>query len=177
MRDGSNTRTDKYGGSIENRIRLTLEVAEAVIDAVGAGRTGIRISPVSGASGAFDSNPKAVFFPLVRELSKLGLAYVHVVEGQTQGPREFHGFDFDALRGEFDGPWIVNNGYTREMAIEAVTRGHADLVAFGRPFISNPDLVERLRVDATLNEVDWDHTFGGGAQGYVDYPTLAASNV
>jgi N-ethylmaleimide reductase len=177
MRDGSNARTDRYGGSVQNRIRLTLEVTQAVIDAVGAGRTGIRISPVSGASGAYDSDPSAVFFPLVRELGKLGLAYVHTIEGQTQGPREFHGFDFDALRSAFDGPWIVNNGYTRDMAIEAVERGHADLVAFGRPFVANPDLVERLRVDAPLNEVDWDHTFGGGAQGYTDYPTLTATRV
>jgi N-ethylmaleimide reductase len=177
LRDGSNARTDRYGGSVTNRLRLTLEVAQAVCAAVGAGRTGIRISPVSPASGAYDSDPAAVFFPLVRELDTMGLAYVHVVEGHTQGPRDFHGFDFDALRKSFNGPWIVNNGYTRAMAIEAIERGHADLVAFGRPFLSNPDLVERLRRDAPLNEVDWDHTFGGEAQGYTDYPTLAESNV
>lgn len=173
MRDGSNHRTDQYGGPVENRIRLTLEVTQAVVDAVGAERTGIRISPVSPASGAFDSDPAAVFFPLVRELNRFGLAYVHVVEGHTQGPREFHGFDFDALRKTFDGPWIVNNGYTREMAIEALESGRADLVAFGRPYIANPDLVERFRANAALNEVDWDHTFGGGERGYTDYATLA----
>lgn len=173
MRDGSNHRSDEYGGPVENRIRLTLEVTQAVVDAVGADRTGIRISPVSPASGAFDSNPAAVFFPLVRELNRFGLAYVHVVEGHTQGPREFHGFDFAALRKSFDGPWIVNNGYTREMAIEALESGRADLVAFGRPYISNPDLVERFRADAPLNEVDWDRTFGGDERGYTDYATLA----
>jgi N-ethylmaleimide reductase len=177
LRDGSNTRTDRYGGDVENRMRLVLEVVRAVVDAAGAGRTGIRLSPVSPASGAFDSDPQAVFFPLVRELSRFGLAYVHVVEGHTQGPREFHGFDFEALRREFDGPWIVNNGYDRAMAVDAIARGHADLVAFGRPFISNPDLVERLRIDAPLNGVDWKHTFGGEAQGYTDYPTLTAANV
>jgi N-ethylmaleimide reductase len=176
LADGANKRTDRYGGSVENRMRLTLEVTQAVIETIGAGRTGIRISPVSNASGVFDSDPATVFFPLVRELNKFGLAYVHVVEGQTQGPREFHGFDFDALRKTFDGPWIVNNGYTREMAIEAIENGHADLVAFGRPFVSNPDLVERLRIGAQLNDVDWDHTFGGAAQGYTDYPTLAKTN-
>lgn len=173
LRDGSNARSDEYGGSVQNRLRLTLEVTRAVADVMGAGRTGIRISPVSPASGAFDSNPAAVFFPLVRELSRFGLAYVHVIEGETQGPRDFHGFDFEALRKEFDGPWIVNNGYTKEMAIDAIARGHADLVAFGRPFISNPDLVERFRTGAPLNdEIDWEHTFGGGARGYTDYPTL-----
>lgn len=173
MRDGSNRRTDSYGGSVENRIRLTLEVTEAVTAAVGSDRTGIRISPVSPASGAFDSNPQAVFFPLVRELNQFDLAYVHVVEGHTQGPREFHGFDFEGLRRTFDGAWIVNNGYTRAMAIEALAAGRADLIAFGRPFISNPDLVERLRANAPLNEIDWDSTFGGGSRGYTDYPTLA----
>ena len=172
MRDGSNLRTDEYGGSVANRIRLTLEVTEAIVGAVGADRTGIRISPVSPASGAFDSDPQSVFFPLVRELNRFGLAYCHVVEGHTQGPREFHGFDFVKLRETFDGPWMVNNGYTREMAIEAVDSGRADLVAFGRAFIANPDLVERLRIGAPLNDVDWDTTFGGTERGYTDYPTL-----
>lgn len=173
LRDGSNHRTDAYGGAVENRLRLTLEVAQAVADAVGADRTGIRISPVSPASGAFDSNPAAVFFPLVRELNRFGLAYVHVVEGHTQGPREFHGFDFDALRKTFDGPWIVNNGYTRDMAVEAIASGRADVVAFGRPYIANPDLVERFRTGAPLNDVDWDHAFGGTERGYTDYPALS----
>lgn len=174
MRDGSNHRTDDYGGSVENRIRLTLEVTQAVAAAVGADRTGIRISPVSPASGAFDSNPTAVFFPLVRRLNDLSIAYVHVVEGHTQGPREFHGFDFEALRKSFNGAWIVNNGYTREMAVEAIASGRADLVAFGRPYIANPDLVERFRTGAPLNEVDWEHAFGGDARGYTDYPPLHA---
>ncbi|HEY4442419.1 MAG TPA: alkene reductase [Candidatus Elarobacter sp.] len=174
MRDGSNTRKDRYGGPVANRIRLTLEVSDAVTQAVGADRTGIRISPVSPAGGVADSDPVAVFFPLVRELSRMHLAYCHVVEGHTQGPREFHGFDFLRLRREFDGAWMVNNGYTREMAIDAVGSGRADLVAFGRAYIANPDLVERLRRGAPLNEVDWDHCFGGDARGYTDYRPLAA---
>jgi N-ethylmaleimide reductase len=176
MRDGSNHRADRYGGSVANRLRLTLEVTEAVSAAVGAHRTGIRISPVSPASGAFDSNPQSVFFPLVRELNRFGLAYVHVIEGHTQGPREFHGFDFNELRRVFDGAWMVNNGYTRELAIEAIASGHADLVAFGRAFLANPDLVERLRIDAPLNEVNWDGAFGGDERGYTDYPTLETAN-
>ncbi len=177
MRDGSNHRTDRYGGSVANRIRLTLEVTEAVAGAVGADRTGIRISPVSPSAGAFDSDPESVFFPLVRELNRFGLAYAHVIEGHTQGPREFHGFDFAKLREAFAGPWMVNNGYTRELATEVVSSGQADLVAFGRAYVANPDLVERLRTGAPLNDVDWDHTFGGDERGYTDYPTLETANL
>jgi N-ethylmaleimide reductase len=138
MRDGSNHRTDKYGGSVVNRIRLTLEVTEAVVGAVGSDRTGIRISPVSPASGAFDSDPQSVFFPLVRELNRFGLAYAHVIEGHTQGPREFHGFDFVKLRESFEGPWMVHNGYARELATEAIASGRADLVAFGARTLRTP---------------------------------------
>ncbi len=176
MKDGSNHRTDAYGGSVENRLRLTLEVTAAVVAAVGADRTGIRISPVSPAGGATDSNPSAVFVPLVDALDAHKLAYVHVIEGHTQGPREFHGFDFVELRKHFHGPWMVNNGYTRELANEAVASGNADLVAFGRAYVANPDLVERLRVGAALNEVDWKTTFGGTEKGYTDYPTLETAN-
>jgi N-ethylmaleimide reductase len=172
MRDGSNHRTDAYGGSVANRLRLTLEVTEAVTGAIGGDRTGIRISPVTPSSGAFDSDPSAVFVPLVHALNRFDLAYVHVIEGHTQGPRDFHGVDFDALRRAFAGPWMVNNGYSRELAIETLAAGRADLVAFGRAYLSNPDLVERLRTGAPLADVDWEHTFGGDAHGYTDYPTL-----
>lgn len=177
MRDGSNHRKDKYGGAVAHRIRLTLEVTEAVVGAVGADRTGIRISPVSPAGGVSDSDPESVFFPLVRELNRFGLAYCHVIEGHTQGPREFHGFDFVKLRKSFEGPWMVNNGYTRELADEALASGRADLVAFGRAFIANPDLVERLRTDAPLAEVDWDTCYGGDERGYTDYPPLQTAGV
>jgi N-ethylmaleimide reductase len=176
LKDGSNRRIDEYGGSVENRMRLPLAVVDAVVDAVGADRTGIRLSPVSPASGSFDSDPAAVYFPFVRALSERHLVYVHVVEGATQGPRDFHGFDFGALRAGFGGAWIVNNGYTRALAIETLAAGRADLIAFGRPYVANPDLVERLRRDAPLNEVDWDHTFGGDAHGYTDYPALTEAN-
>jgi N-ethylmaleimide reductase len=96
-----------------------------------------------------------------------------VVEGQTAGARDFAPFDYAALRRRFDGAWIVNNGYQRQMALEAVASGRADLVSFGRPFIANPDLVRRLREDAPLNAVDKATLYGGGAKGYTDYPTLA----
>lgn len=172
LRDGANARSDEYGGSVENRLRFAREVIAAVTAVAGPGRTGIRISPVSPAGGLFDSDPSAVFFPLVDAVDRAGLAYVHVVEGATGGARDFQDFDFRALRKRFGGAWMVNNGYTREMAIEAVAGGYADLVAFGRPFIANPDLVTRLRVDGPLNALDTDHLYAGDGVGYTDYPTL-----
>jgi N-ethylmaleimide reductase len=171
----TNLRTDAYGGSVENRLRFPLEVVDAVVSVAGAERTGIRLSPVSPAQGMIDSDPAAAYFPLVRELDARTIAYVHVVEGWTQGARDLRGFDFAALRKLFRGTWMVNNGYTRELAIEALASGYADLVAFGRPFIANPDLVERLRLDAPLNEGDRATFFGGDARGYTDYPTLEAA--
>lgn len=172
LSDGTNQRSDRYGGSVENRLRFALEVTDAVIGEAGAQRTGIRLSPVTPSNDIHDSDPASVYFPLVRELSSRRLAYVHVVEGHTQGPRDFHGLDFHALRREFDGPWMVNNAYTREMAVEAISSGYADLVAFGRLYIANPDLVERFRLNAPLNEIDTKTLYGGSARGYTDYPML-----
>ncbi len=168
--DGSNYRTDQYGGSVNNRLRFALEVTQAVVSEIGANRTSIRLAPVSHANGISDTSPEAVFFPLVRELDRFNLAYIHVIEGETQGPREFYGFDFKALRKEFSGPWMVNNGYTSEMATEAISSGYADLVAFGRYYISNPDLVTRFKINAPLNELDRTTLYGGDAKGYIDYP-------
>jgi N-ethylmaleimide reductase len=173
LSDGSNHRTDRYGGSVLNRLRFALEVTKAVISEIGASRTAIRLAPVSPANGIFDSSPEAVYFPLVREFDKLKLAYIHVIEGVTGGPRELKGFDFQALRKEFNGPWIVNNGYTHQMAIEAISSGYADLVAFGKLYIANPDLVERFKTNAALNEIDSATLYGGGAKGYTDYPRLS----
>jgi N-ethylmaleimide reductase len=174
LRDGSNHRTDVYGGSIENRARLLLEVTKACAGAIGADRLGVRISPVSAANDSRDSAPQPLFNHVVEGLNPLGLAYVHVVEGDTGGARDNIAFDYAALRERFGGAWIVNNGYDRQMAIDAVASGRADLVSFGRPFIANPDLVERLSQDAPLNKLMGQETFyGGGAHGYTDYPTLA----
>jgi N-ethylmaleimide reductase len=173
MRDSINDRTDAYGGSIENRARLVVEVMAAVAAEVGAGRTGIRLSPVTPVNDAAqDSEAQALFNHVVEQLNKLDLAFIHVIEGHTGGPRDVAPFDYDALRGRFKGAWIVNNGYTRQMAINAVDSGKADLVAFGRAFISNPDLVERLRRDAPLSPLNSKTLYGGGAEGYTDYPTL-----
>lgn len=172
LSDACNQRTDGYGGSIENRLRFALEVTEAVISEIGASRVGIRLSPVSPSNGAMDSCPTAIYFPLVQSLNQLNVAYIHVIEGATGGARDAHGFDFKALRQQFNNAWIVNNGYNREMAIEAIASGYADLIAFGKPFISNPDLVERFKMNAALNAFDTSTFYGGNEKGYTDYPTL-----
>jgi N-ethylmaleimide reductase len=173
LRDSCNDRSDEYGGSIENRTRLLREVMKAVTDEIGGGRTGLRLSPVTPANDiGQDSNPQALFNAAVDQLKPFKLAYLHVVEGATGGPRDIAPFDYEQLRQRFDGAWMVNNGYDRRMALDAVASGRADLVAFGRPFISNPDLVRRLREDAPLNEPDKSTFYGGGAKGYVDYPSL-----
>jgi N-ethylmaleimide reductase len=175
LRDGSNRRSDEYGGSPENRIRFLREVTLAVTDEIGAGRVGVRLSPFSGAKGIWDSDPMAVFGPAVDMLDGFGLAYLHFVEGQTGGARDADQADLDALRARFGGVYMANNGYDRQMAIDAVEEGRADLVAFGRPYIANPDLAERLRRDAPLNEADQSTFYGGGREGYTDYPFLKES--
>ena len=179
LRDGSNHRDDAYGGSIENRTRLLFEVVQAVAQEIGAERTGVRLSPVTPVNDARDSDPQPLFERAVERLDALGLAFVHVIEGTTGGPRELEDrpFDYEALKAAYrraggKGAWMVNNGYDKALAEQAVASGRADAVAFGRPFIANPDLVERLRRDAPLNPVDADTLYGGGAKGYIDYPTL-----
>lgn len=176
LRDGSNQRTDAYGGSIDNRSRLLMEVMRAVVAEIGAGRTGVRLSPVTPSNDARDSDPQPLFNHVVEQLDTMGLAYLHVIEGQTGGPRDLSDqgrpFDYAQLRSRYHGPWMVNNGYDREMALQAIESGAADLVAIGRPFISNPDLGRRLREGAELNRLNVPKLYGGGAEGYTDYPTL-----
>ena len=176
LRDGSNHRTDQYGGSIENRARFLLEVMTAVTAEIGADRVGIRLSPVSPVNDSSESNPQPLFEYVVRELEKLHPVFLHVVEGHTGGPRDNAPFDYDALRKLYSGVWMVNNGYSNAMAQEAVTSGHADLVSFGRPALCNPDLVRRLKENAPLNEPFADTGFygGSGPHGYTDYPFLPA---
>lgn len=174
LRDSINHRTDAYGGSRQNRARLLLEATEAVVEVCGGRRVGIRLSPVSPANDLGpNSDPEATYAYVVERLNAFGLAYLHVVEGATQGPREVpNGFDLQILRRLFNGLYIANNGYTRALAIEARRRNLADLIAFGRAFLANPDLVERLRRDAPLNEPHRETFYGGGAKGYTDYPFL-----
>ena len=174
LRDSANKRQDAYGGSIENRVRFALEVVDAVAHEVGAERTGIRISPVSPANDVADSDPQRLFNHLVQELTKRRLVYLHVIEGATGGPRDNLPFDFAALRKLFDGAYLANNGYDHQLAIEAISSGRADLVAFGKLFIANPDLVERLRRNAPLNAPNQATFYGGGVEGYTDYPALTS---
>jgi N-ethylmaleimide reductase len=174
-KDGANVRTDAYGGSVENRARLMLEVTAAVVGEIGAERTGIRISPVSPANGISSRDPQAQFDYIVDQLNALGIVYIHVVEGATGGPREIAPFDFGSLRRRFSNTYIANNGYDLELATSRMNEGKADLFAFGRPFIANPDLVERLNTNAPLAELNPATLYGGGAAGYTDYPALAAT--
>jgi len=180
MRDSVNDRSDSYGGSIANRARLTIEVMQAITDEIGAGRTGIRLSPVTPVNDAQqDSDPQALFNHVVEQLAPLKLAFIHVIEGQTGGPRDVAPFDFSALRERYksvhpQGAWMVNNGYSRQMAMDVVASGEGDLVAFGRSFISNPDLVHRLQDDLPLAAIRRETLYGGGAAGYIDYPRFDA---
>ena len=179
LKSGSNQRTDDYGGSIENRARLLLEVTRAITGAIGGGRTGIRLSPVTPANDAFDADPQPLFDYVVKQLATLNLAYIHIIEGATGGPRDLPArpFNYAALKAAYraaggKGAWMVNNGYDQAMAGQAVQDG-ADLVAFGKAYIANPDLVRRLREGAPLNTPDKATFYGGGAKGYTDYPALA----
>ena len=178
LRDSINDRRDGYGGAPEGRVRLVVEVMKAIADEIGAGRTGIRLSPVTPANDAPpDSDPQALYGLLAERLGLLRLAFVHIVEGATGGARDLVPFDFGALRERFkaghpQGVWIANNGYTRAMAMEAVEQGKADAIAFGRLFISNPDLVRRLREDGPLAVPRRETFYGGDEAGYTDYPPL-----
>ncbi|MGY3621230.1 alkene reductase [Bradyrhizobium sp. USDA 10063] len=174
-KDGVNKRTDAYGGSIENRGRLMLEVSKAVAEEAGAERTGIRISPVTPANDGSDSNPQPLFDYIVDGLNALKLTYIHVIEGATGGPRDIAPFDYGSLRKRFKQAYMANNGYDFALANKMLDTGAADLIAFGKLFISNPDLVERLKKGAALNEWDKATFYGGGAKGYTDYPTLEAA--
>ena len=140
---------------------------------------GIRLSPVTPANGIDEPDPQPLYDYVARQLGTLGLAYVHVVEGATGGARvlDTRPFDYAAFKAAYrssggSGAWMVNNGYDRESALQAVSSGHADMVAFGKAFIANPDLVARLKQNAPLNDWDKNTFYGGGAQGYIDYPTL-----
>jgi N-ethylmaleimide reductase len=175
LRDSTNKRTDAYGGGIENRLRFALEVTDAVLKTWSPGRVGMRMGPVSPANDISDSNPAALFGALVEALRQRKLGFIHVIEGATAGARDNAPFDYLALKRAFGGVYIANNGYTRDLAIEAVSSGRADMIAFGRPFISNPDLVERLRHDWPLAQGDQKTYYGGDAKGYTDYPEYKAA--
>ncbi|TCM33174.1 alkene reductase [Novosphingobium sp. ST904] len=177
LRDGSNIRTDRYGGSIENRARFPLEVAAAVVEVLGAERVGYRVGPNLTIHGMKDSDPKATFSYLATELDRLGLVYLHVAEpvaGPAALPPEIER-SVPYLRKAFSRSLIVNGGYDAALGDKAIASGETDLVAYGVPFLANPDLPKRFRQDAALNPPDFASfyaTENGDAAGYIDYPTL-----
>jgi N-ethylmaleimide reductase len=174
IRDMTNKRTDRYGGSVENRIRLMVEVLEAVKETWPGERIAVRLAPIGHAYDAWDSNPEPLFTYAVEQLNRLGVGWLDMVEGDTGTSRTAEpSFDLQKLRRLFKGVLIANNLYDRALALEARKNNSADIVCFGRPFIGNPDLVERLEQNAPLNEADLNTYYGGGARGYTDYPTLA----
>jgi len=173
MRDKTNLRTDQYGGNVENRARLLLEVVEAVTGIWPADRVGIRLSPVSPANDCADSQPEITFSYVVKQLNQFNPGYLHCVEGATGGSRTIApDFSFKKLRNLFNGLYMANNGYDLALANQALRENLADLIAFGRPFIANPDLVERLKKGAPLAEAPKETWYGGGRQGYTDWPAL-----
>lgn len=174
LRDNSNFRDDDYGGSIENRVRLLREVAQALADAVGANRTSVRLSPNGETQGADDSNPVALFTAAAAALQDVGIGFLELREqktfgtfGTTEVPRVS-----PDIRKVFTNPLVLNQEYVRESAIEDVEAGAADAISFGRPFISNPDLPRRLRDGLPIAESNFKTYYSPGPEGYTDYPAL-----
>ncbi|TBA08198.1 alkene reductase [Rhizobium ruizarguesonis] len=168
LRDGANHRTDAYGGSAENRVRFLKEIVEAVIPVFGADRIGVRLSPALPVFSVSDSDPAVTFRHAAETLSRYGLGYLHVV--QLGDPA----FDYTAIKRAFGGVYIANGGFDADTAEAAVTSGAADLVAFGTKFLANPDLIERFRTGAPLNQPEPATFYQGEDRGYTDYPTLTA---
>jgi N-ethylmaleimide reductase len=169
--DGTNRRTDRYGGSIANRARLLLEIVEAAVGVFGRDRVGVRVSPHFRIDGIGDSDPAALFTHVAAALREIGIAYLHLIESDPPaggGPALA-----PALKLSFGGPLVINSGYTLETGARAIEEGRADLVSFAALVIANPDLPERLRRGAPLNEPDRATFYDGGAKGYTDYPALA----
>ncbi len=170
IRDGSNARTDNYGGSIENRLRLLDEVITAVKEVWPSQRVGVRLSPENQFNGIQDSQAQTTFNAAADMLAKHELAYLHVLEGDMlNGERKL---DYVELKKRFAGLYMANMGYSQVSAEQALQQGHADMVAFGQLYIANPDLVERFAQDAPLNEPDQSTFYGGNEKGYTDYPAL-----
>jgi len=173
LRDKTNRRDDAYGGSIANRIRLLAEVVDAVSEQVGANRVGVRISPENAFNDIADSDPRALFDAVAGSLSGRGLAYLHVIEGNIAQPDAPSTFDYAALKATFGGVYLANYNFDKARANAAIAAGQVDMVAFGKLFLANPDLVTRFLLDAPLNVPDQKTFYGGDAVGYTDYPVLA----
>ena len=174
LRDGANQRTDDYGGSIENRMRFPLQVVEALVAEVGAGRTGLRISPTNPNGGTHDSDPVKTFTSFANALSGFNLAYLHVMEPYPDSGKAFphEPYVTPEIRKAYRGNLTLNGGYDLAHGNEAVASGLAQGIAFGVPFIANPDLVRRLKMDAPLNQPDPATFYTAGPKGYTDYPVM-----
>jgi N-ethylmaleimide reductase len=170
LRDGSNKRDDEYGGPVKNRMRLLRDVTDAVCMVIGNNRVAVRLSPENSGNDMSDSEPQTTFNAVAEMLDTFGLAYLHVLEGDTV--TKGRNLDYRMIKDRFNGPYMANHGYGFERANNAVMNGTADLVSFGVLYISNPDLVERFRTSAVLTEPDTATFYGGDEKGYTDYPTL-----
>jgi N-ethylmaleimide reductase len=175
LHDQTNRRTDRYGGSLENRTRLLVEITRAVGDEIGRDRVGIRLSPFGLFNGVQDSDPTLLFDYVIRCLNALDPAYLHVINPEVSGDRSVGATTWDVpcfVRTRFTGRLIVAGGYDKNSAEQALASRLADLVAFGRPFIANPDLPRRFTLDVPLNEPDRQTFYTPGPNGYIDYPML-----
>ncbi len=170
LRDGTNRRTDDYGGSIENRLRFMRESLAAIINVVGNKKVGVRISPINSYNDIQDSNPTDLFNQVVDMLNEYDIAFLDVAESDFAQSELTPEFDYIALRARYGGVYIANGGYSKTSGDESIRQDQADLIAFGTPFISNPDLVARFLHDKTLAEVDFSTCYSGGEKGYIDYP-------
>ncbi len=168
LKSGTNQRTDRYGGSIENRARLLMEITDAVISVWGVGRVGVRLSPGGGFNDMSDANPEATFNTVARQLSTRALAYLHIVETLES----VSAFDYKKLRQNFEGLYIANAAYDQKRATDAIISGNADMVSFAQLYLANPDLLARFKKGAALNTPDPDTFYGGNEKGYIDYPSL-----
>lgn len=171
---GTNLRTDRYGGALANRLRLLDEVVRAVAAVASPARTGVRFSPLTTQQGTSDATPQSTYLAAARMMDRIGVAYLHIAEADWDDAPPMPAAFKEALRLVYSGAMIYAGHYDRARAEEAIGKGWADLVGFGRPFIANPDLPLRLRSGAALNGGDPSSYFGGGARGYIDYPALAA---
>lgn len=169
LRNGSNHRTDAYGGNAPNRMRLLNEILDAVATVYPANRTGVRLSPENSFNSMSDSDPQQHFEYFAKQLSLRGLAYLHVLEGDMMNKQS--NLNYSEIRSNFNGVYIANNGYDLERAQMVINSGSADLVAFGIPFLANPDLVRRYREGLPLNQADSATFYGGDETGYIDYPS------
>jgi N-ethylmaleimide reductase len=175
LQDGSNRRNDRYGGSVANRVRFLLELVEAAGSVIGPDRVAVRLSPSSSFGGMHDSDPQTLFSYVAQQLNQMNLAYLHVIEPRVQGSENDLARSQDVvaarqIRQHFKGVLLAAGGFTPASAETAVTAGDADLIAFGRDFIANPDLPARIRDGLPLNRYDRDTFYGGTDVGYTDYP-------